>query len=534
MNYIPNTDADRAEMLKVVGAGSVAELFRDVPEKYRFPTLALPPALSEMEVLEELHALANENDDLHHLACFLGAGAYNHFVPSVVDFILHRSEFFTAYTPYQPEISQGTLQAHYEYQSMICALTGMEVSNVSHYDGATAVAEAVIMALQVGRGKRNKVILSPTLNPQYRQVVYTYTQGMAVQIVGEDLLDAALAGTGGARSETGPSTLNKALAEPVGARSETGPSTLNKALAEPVGARSETGPSAKQDALAGLLTEPAGALLDALAALLDKRTACVIVQNPDFLGRLYTPAEMQALADKVHAAGAQFVVSADPISLGLFVPPGQYGADVVTGEGQPMGNAVSFGGPYLGFFAMKKDDVRRSAGRIVGQTVDADGKRGFVLTLSTREQHIRREKASSNICSNQALNALAAAIYMAAMGKYGLRTVAELSYHKAHYAAAQIGQLPGYEVLGGWPFFKEFIVRCPRPVATINEILLDRYGMVGGYDLAHDYPSLENAMLICVTELNSKAQIDLLAEALQEVTTMNPDRLEEEGEALHE
>jgi glycine dehydrogenase subunit 1 len=275
-------------------------------------------------------------------------------------------------------------------------------------------------------------------------------------------------------------------------------------------------------------------VLDALAALLDKQTACVIVQNPDFLGRLYTPAEMQALADQVHAAGAQFVVSADPISLGLFVPPGQYGADVVTGEGQPMGNAISFGGPYLGFFAMKKDDVRRSAGRIVGQTVDADGKRGFVLTLSTREQHIRREKASSNICSNQALNALAAAIYMAAMGKYGLRTVAELSYHKAHYAADQIGQIPGYEVVGRWPFFKEFIVRCPQPVATINEILLDRYGMVGGYDLGGDYPDLQDHMLLCVTEMNSKAQIDLLVEALQEVTTMNPDRLEDEAEASYE
>jgi glycine dehydrogenase subunit 1 len=473
MNYIPNTDADRAEMLKVVGAGSVAELFRDVPERYRFPTLALPPALSEMEVIEELNALANENDDLHHLACFLGAGAYNHFVPSVVDFLLHRSEFFTAYTPYQPEISQGTLQAHYEYQSMICALTGMEVSNVSHYDGATAAAEAVIMALQMGRGKRNKVILSPTLHPQYRAVVHTYTQGMALEIVGEDV--------------------------------------------------AWVGPSAGS-----------GSALEALAALLDKQTACVIVQNPDFLGRLYTPAEMQALADQVHAAGAQFVVSADPISLGLFVPPGQYGADVVTGEGQPMGNAISFGGPYLGFFAMKKDDVRRSAGRIVGQTVDADGQRGFVLTLSTREQHIRREKASSNICSNQALNALAAAIYMAAMGKYGLRTVAELSYHKAHYAAGLIGQIPGYEVVSRWPFFKEFVVRCPRPVATINEILLDRYGMVGGYDLGGDYPGLKDHMLLCVTEMNSKAQIDLLVEALQEVTTMNPDRLEDEAEAPHE
>jgi glycine dehydrogenase subunit 1 len=255
----------------------------------------------------------------------------------------------------------------------------------------------------------------------------------------------------------------------------------------------------------------------ALAGLIDKDTACVIVQNPDFLGRLYTPAEMQALADQAHAAGAQLVVSVDPISLGLFIPPGEYGADIVTGEGQPMGNAISFGGPYVGFFAMKADDVRKSAGRIVGQTVDIDGKRGFVLTLSTREQHIRREKASSNICSNQALNALAAAIYMAAMGKYGLRTVAELSYHKAHYAAKLIGDVPGYEVVSTGPFFKEFVVRCPAPVAEINAALLDEWGIVGGYDLGQDYPALKDHMLLCVTEMLTRADIEDLAEALAEI-----------------
>ena len=448
MNYIPNTDADRAAMLAVVGAPSVADLFQDVPEKYRFPVLDLPPALSELEVLRELQALSEENDDLGHVSCFLGAGAYNHFAPSVVDFILHRSEFFTAYTPYQPEISQGTLQAHYEYQSMICALTGMEVANVSHYDGATAVAEAVIMALQVGRGKRTKVVLSPTLHPQYREVVRTYTQGMDIRLVGDD-----------------------------------------KRVA-----------------------------LDELAGLVDKETACVIVQNPDFLGRLYTPAEMQALADKVHAAGALFVVSVDPISLGLFTPPGEYGADVVTGEGQPLGNPVSFGGPYLGFFTTKLSEVRKSAGRIVGQTVEVDGKRGFVLTLTTREQHIRREKASSNICSNQALNALAAAIYLAAMGKHGLRKVAELSYHKAHYAAQLIGALDGYEVVSSGPFFKEFVVRCPAPVAEINQALLDEYGIVGGYDLGQDYPELKDHMLVCVTEMNCRAEIEDLADALKELS----------------
>jgi len=453
MTYIPNTDSDRAEMLKVVGVASLEDLFHDVPPEHRFPDLVMPPALSEMEVLRELGGLSDENDDLNHAACFLGAGAYNHFVPSVVDFLLQRSEFSTAYTPYQPEISQGTLQAHFEYQSMICALTGMEVANVSHYDGATAVAEAVIMALQVARNKRDRVVLSPTLHPQYREVVHTYTQGMSLKLTGEDA---------------------------------------------PLGD------------------------LRALAVLCDKDVSCVIVQNPDFLGRLYTPAEMQALADRVHACGALFVVSTDPISLGLFQPPGAYGADVVTGEGQPMGNGLNFGGPYLGFFAMKMRDVRRSAGRIVGETVDGSGKRGFVLTLSTREQHIKREKASSNICSNQALNALAAAIYLAAMGKYGLRTVAELSYHKAHFAAGLLGALDGYAVAAGAPFFKEFALRCPHPVSFVNQVLLDEYGIVGGYDLGQDYPQLANHMLLCVTEMNTRFEIEELAEALAEIAGLDP------------
>lgn len=273
--------------------------------------------------------------------------------------------------------------------------------------------------------------------------------------------------------------------------------------------------------------------LDALAALADKDVACVIVQNPDFLGRLYTPAEMQALADKVHAAGALLVVAVDPICLGLFAPPGQYGADVVCGEGQPMGNPLSFGGPYVGFFAMKMGDVRKSAGRIVGQTVDVDGKRGYVLTLSTREQHIRRDKASSNICSNQALNALAAAVYMSAMGKHGLRKAAELSYHKAHYAASLIDKLEGYAVKSDGPFFKEFVVQCPLPVSEINQRLLDEWGILGGYDLGQNYPELKDHMLICVTEMNSRAEIEALAEALAGVNTVETDDLEGQEE-LHD
>jgi glycine dehydrogenase subunit 1 len=454
MVYIPNTDADRSEMLAAVGVDSISGLFHDVPAPRRFPKLRLPAPLSEMEVLSELQMLSDQNDDLQHQTCFLGAGAYRHFVPSVVDFLLHRSELFTPYTPYQPEVSQGTLQAHFEFQSMICALTGMEVSVVSHYDGATAAAEAVIMALQVGKGKRCKMVLSPTLHPQVREVIRTYTQGMMLESVGEGtpLCD-----------------------------------------------------------------------ISALAGLIDSETACVVVQNPDFLGRLYCPTELKMLAEAAHAAGAQLVVSVDPISLGLFAPPGGYGADIVVGDGQALGNGLSFGGPYLGFFAVRRENVRKSSGRIVGQTVDVEGRRGFVLTLSTREQHIRREKASSNICSNQALNALAAGIYMAAMGKHGMRTVAELSYHKAHFAARQIGQLAGYEVVSFGPFFKEFVVRCPYPVAEINEVLLDEYAIVGGYDLGQDYPTLADHMLIAVTEMNTRDDIEALAEGLGEFAGLGGD-----------
>ncbi|HEY3417860.1 MAG TPA: aminomethyl-transferring glycine dehydrogenase subunit GcvPA [Armatimonadota bacterium] len=442
MTFVPNTDADRREMLATIGAKSVTDLFTDVPEAYRFPALALPSALSEMEVLREMETLAAKNDDVRRRSCFLGAGAYHHFVPSIVDFVLQRSEFYTAYTPYQPEISQGTLQAHYEYQTLICALTGMDAANVSHYDAGTAAAEAIILALGAGHNKRMQAILSPTLHPQYREVIHTYTYSMGVQYAGEEA--------------------------------------------------------------------PAGDL-HALGDLLDEQTACVVVQNPDFFGRLYTPAEMQALADKVHAAGALLVVCAHPISLGLFQPPGAYGADIAIGEGQPLGNGLNFGGPYLGYFAMHKDLVRKSAGRIVGETVDAEGKRGYVLTLSSREQHIRRERASSNICSNQALNALAAAVYLAAMGKQGLRAVAELCYHKAHYATEAIDKLPGYAVQADHPFFNEFVVHCPQPVDAINAALLDRFGIVGGYDLGNQ------AMLLAVTEMNTREEIDGLVAALQEL-----------------
>jgi glycine dehydrogenase subunit 1 len=447
MNYIPHSDADRVAMLRTIGVDSVDELFQDVPAVYRYPSLNLPSPISELEILQELQALSEENVDLTHVACFLGAGAYRHFIPSVVDYVISRSEFYTAYTPYQPEISQGTLQAIFEYQTMICALTGMEVSNASHYDGATSTAEAVIMALNVHRGQRRKVILSPAVHPQYRQVVRTYTQGMGLTIVGDEELG------------NGP---------------------------------------------------------EELAHLCDEQTACVIVQVPDFFGRVLHPDRLRTLAQQVHRCGALLVAVANPIALGLIQPPGAWGADIVVGEGQALGNPLSFGGPYLGFFACRMEHVRRSSGRIVGETVDLDGKRGYVLTLNTREQHIRRAKATSNICTNQSLNALAAAVYLAALGPQGLRRVAELCYHKAHYTAAHIAMLSGYTVWSD-DFFHEFVVRCPKPVAVINRYLLDEWGIIGGYDLGQDYPELADHMLLCVTEVNSRQEIDDLVTALHEV-----------------
>ncbi len=450
MPYIPHSNEDRERMLAAIGVQTIEELFADVPEHACFPHLNLPAPLSEVEARWEVGTLAQANFTTADGPCFLGAGAYRHFVPAVVDAVVSRGEFYTAYTPYQPEISQGTLQAIFEYQTMICALTGMEVSNASHYDGATATAEAVIAAVNVHRMKRRKVVVSPFVHPEYRAVVRTYTQGMNLTLVGEHPPD------------------------------------------------DESGGSA------------------ALTAFLDKDTACVIVQYPDFLGRIE---DVSDLAEAAHDVGALLVVVANPIALGLLKPLGESGADVVVGEGQGMGAGLNFGGPYLGFFATREKYVRKIAGRIVGQTVDTEGERGFVLTLSTREQHIRREKATSNICTNEGLVALAAAVYMAALGKCGMRRVAELCYHKAHYAAEQIDRLPDYTVLRGQPFFNEFVVRCPRPVAEINEYLLEEWGIIGGYDLGKEYPHLKDHVLLCVTEMNPCEEIDMLVDALEEVTS---------------
>jgi glycine dehydrogenase subunit 1 len=444
MAYIPHTDKERRAMLAAIGVGRMEDLYEAVPAEVRFPDLDLPEGVSELEIMQELQDLSEANLDTRHFASFLGAGAYNHFIPSAVDAVLRRGEFYTAYTPYQPEISQGTLQAIFEYQSLICNLTGMEVSNASHYDGATALAEAVILALNHHRGARKKILLSPAIHPHARQVVRTYMQGMDLSIVGDERL-------------------------------------ANDSRA--------------------------------LAGMIDDQTAMVAVQYPDFLGRVE---DFTALGKAAHAAGALLCVSVNPLPLGLLKPPSAFDADVVVGEGQTLGIPLSFGGPYLGHFTTKKEFVRKMAGRLVGQTLDSRGQRGFVLTLSTREQHIKREKATSNICSNVALMALASAVYLSVMGKQGLRRVAELCYHKAHYAAEKIGEVKGYRIWNSGPFFHEFVVGCPKPVAEINTALLDAQ-ILGGYDLGQDYPELKNHMLLAVTEMNSREEIDGLVAALTEV-----------------
>lgn len=445
MAYIPHTDAEREAMLAAIGAKTFEDLFDAVPSSHRFPKLDLPEPMSEMEVLWELQALASANAAGPEFAMFLGAGAYNHYVPSAVNHMLLRGEFYTAYTPYQPEVSQGTLQAIFEWQSMITVLTGMEAANASHYDGATSLAEAVTVAVTHSRGKRTKIVFSPNVNPQYRAVARTYHQGTGVRFIGD---------------------------------------------------------------------KSGRASMDDLIDMLDENTAMLVVQYPNFLGQIES---FKGIAEKVHKAGALLCIVTDPIALGLLKSPGELGADIVVGEGQGLGIPMSFGGPYLGFFATKQDLVRKIAGRIVGETVDKEGRKAYVMTLRPREQDIRREKASSNICTNQGLMALAGCIYLSLMGKHGLRRIAELCYHKAHYAAEAITDLPGYSVNMRLPFFQEFVVTCPLPVQEINKRLLERYNIIGGYDLSQDYPDRENQMLVAVTETNTKAEIDDLVLALEEI-----------------
>jgi glycine dehydrogenase subunit 1 len=445
MTYIPHSPKERDEMLETIGIEKLEDLFQAIPAAHRYPDLDLPPALSEMEAAAELSEISLANETTAELISFLGAGVYNHYIPAAINHILLRGEFYTAYTPYQPEISQGTLQAIFEYQSMIANLTGMDVANASHYDGATAVAEAVNMAMAQYRDKRKKIVISPGVHPQYRATTDTYTQFSDIDIVG---------------AEAGHSATPEALAE-----------------------------------------------------LIDENTALVVVQYPDFFGRIF---DYTKLGEAAHEAGALFCIVANPTALGMLKTPGEMGADMVVGEGQPLGIAMSYGGPYLGFFTTRQKYVRKMAGRLVGESVDSRGQRAYVLTLTPREQHIKRERATSNICSNQGLLALAAGIYMSLLGQTGMRQVAELCYHKAHYAAERIANIPGFQLCHSEPFFHEFAVCCPTSVDEINAHLLEQ-GILGGYDLGQDYPELKDHMLVAVTEKTSKEEIDALVEVLSEV-----------------
>lgn len=441
-SYIAATETDRSEMLEAIGVPDIDALFAQIPEEARLKRdLNLPPGLAEQDVVSLCAGMAGRNKSFYDLTCFLGAGAYDHYIPAVVDSVISRSEFLTAYTPYQPEVSQGVLQSIFEYQSLITSLTGMDISNASLYDGATAIGEAVIMAMSINN--RKKAIVSNAVHPNYRQVLRTYVAGFDIEVV-ESPYTAGVTDVG------------------------------------------------------------------QLKNMLDETVSCVVVQYPNFFGSIEP---LQALADAVHAAGALLIVSVDPISLGLLTPPGAYGADIVVGEGQPLGISAGFGGPFLGLFACRKEYMWKMPGRVVGETVDADGNRAFTLTLQTREQHIRREKATSNICTNQALIALAATVYLSALGKNGLRQVAELSFQKAHYAQKEICSRAGYSVPWQVPFFKEFVIKCDKPVAEINEKLLEN-GILGGLDLGKYYPELENHVLLCVTERRRKDEIDRLVELL--------------------
>lgn len=446
MSYIPNTGQDQRAMLDVIGVNAVEDLFDPIPEQVRFPDLDLPEGMSELEVGGLLQRLAAENVSVAEQACFLGAGAYHHYVPAVVDTILRRGEFLTAYTPYQAEVSQGTLTTIYEFQSLIATLADMEVVNASMYDGASALAEAVLMSARITR--RDKVLLSNAIHPEYRDVVRTYVQGLEMSVE-EVAYDAA---TG----QTAPASVE---------------------------------------------------------ALLDDDTACLAIGYPNFFGGIE---DLATVTDLAHEAGALLIAVANPIALGLLKAPGSFGADIVVGEGQPLGVPLQFGGPYLGLFATRKEHMRQMPGRLIGQTTDTEGRRGYVMTLQAREQHIRREKATSNICTNEALVALAATVYLAAMGSSGLRRVAELCYHKAHYAAERITSLDGYERMFDGPFFHEFVVQTPIPPREVNAALQER-GVVGGFDLGRFYDELDGAMLFCVTEVNTRDQIDNLADALSQI-----------------
>ncbi|MBY0360113.1 MAG: aminomethyl-transferring glycine dehydrogenase subunit GcvPA [Candidatus Obscuribacterales bacterium] len=438
--YLPHTSQDRQEMLKSIGVKTFEELVAHIPTEIRIKELNLPSGLTELELTEKISALAEKNVPASKQMSFLGGGSYRRFVPAAVSSILSRSEFATAYTPYQPEVSQGTLQAIYEFQTAICLLTDMDVANASIYDGPTACAEAALMSSRLTG--RNKFLLSDSVNPEYKMVTQTYVE------------------TCGLSLSTVPN---------------------------------------KEGITA----------IDELA--IDDQTACLIVQYPNYFGCLE---DLQALADTVHKAGALLVVVTDPISLGLLTAPGSTGADIVVGDAQQCGNNLSFGGPSAGFMASKNEFVRQMPGRLVGMTVDNRNQTAFTLTLQTREQHIRRAKATSNICTNQSLNALAMLLYLAMLGPQGLKEVADISLRRAHKLADLLAQIPGVKLKFKQPFFNEFIIETELPAAKLLTAL-QAEGVLGGLELTRFYPDMPNAILVAVTEMNSVNDLERYADTLK-------------------
>jgi len=448
LRYIPNSPEERAEMLDSLGLKSAEALFDSIPENLLLRRqLNTPAALSEIELLARFEQMGARNTGARRTS-FLGGGAYSHYIPTIVDHILSRSEFFTAYTPYQPEISQGTLQTIFEFQTLVCQLTGMEVANASMYDGSTALAEAVLMAERVT--KRSKVVAASSIHPQYLEVVKTYVQhaGIALEVIDHD-------------EQTG-----------------------------------QTGSS--------------------LASAIDDHTAAVVVQSPNFFGCIE---DLSSLANAAHAKGALLVVAiTEALSLGLLKSPGECGADIVVAEGQSFGVPLSFGGPYVGLFATREKYARQIPGRLVGEAYDKKGRRGFVLTLATREQHIRREKATSNICTNEGLIALAATVYLETMGRKGIQEVAHQCVQKAAYAAAKISALPGFSLPFTGARFNEFVVRAPINAVGLLSKLGTEKGIDGGLALSRFLPDHQNDLLVCVTETNTREQIDALVAGLSSLS----------------
>ncbi len=444
MRYIPNTDADCKAMLQAIGVRSVEELFADIPAAVRLKRpLKVPPALSESEVARQVRALADKNANADRYSMFLGAGCYNHFSPSILNHLVLRGEFLTPYTPYQPEVAQGTLQALYEYQTLICLLTGMDVSNASMYEGASATAEAALMAHRITG--RSEVVMARAVHPEYRAVTRTYASQLGISFREVAFTEAGVTDIGQVRK------------------------------------------------------------------MLSERVSCLVVQSPNFLGVIE---DLTPLAEAAHAVGALLVVAvAEPVSLGIVKPPGECGADIVTGEGAGLGTGLNYGGPAVGFFATREKFMRHMPGRLVGETEDREGRTGYVLTLATREQHIRREKATSNICTSESLIANMSAMYMVTMGPQGLRDVALLNLRKAAYAKDRLAKVRGFSLRFTGPTFNEFVLRTKKKPGEILKGLLKRQ-IIGGLDLGRFYPELKDCLLVCVTEQNSRPEIDALAKAL--------------------